>query len=229
MTKFLRAPLLAGLILCAGLYAAPPSRTILDYFQEINHPMLTKSLMDPSGEYNIEKRDVLENKLQRGKLTIDIPNYFIQITSKGGLGREFIEYALYSPDKDPIFAISRQYTYFNPKDNFIAFLTKKGSEWIDITDQIFPKIDLALFAGNPSQIKNRDKLLEFGSFRAPLPQKGTAIKLEFDIVWYNWANSGLDDAAADTLLAPLTYQFVNLNWNKTKRKFEIGTKELRKK
>jgi hypothetical protein len=206
--------------------SAENRKTILQLFAEIDHPMMAKSLLDPVFKKpQFEKKEIINGTLAGGILTVDIRNHFIEIKGDGGLGPHARQYAQYSPEVDPIFAISRQYSAFNPQDNFIVFLRKQNDKWIDVTSTTFPNLTIESFAEDPTKItgKSMKKLKEFGVFKYPLPQTGTTIVAEFDLDWYNWVNQGeATYKEGDLLLSPITYKFIRLKWQKESRKFEIA-------
>jgi hypothetical protein len=235
--------MLCAYVLLAGVIHSKPEKTILDFFKEIEHPLLTRSLAGPDSEEPekpVEKDEILSQKLKnpdgkKARLTVDIPNYFIEVRHEPRAGIEYRQYALYSPERDPIFAISRRYLAYDT--NFIAFLTKRNGAWSDVTSEVFPTVDIELFAKKPSSIREKQKLLKYGTFSYALPRQGTSITVEFQVDSFKWVESGISennsttvaqlDAQLKALLEPLTYQFVQFKWNKAERRFQISRKVKR--
>lgn len=230
-------------ILVASVIHGKPEKNILDYFKEIEHPLLVKSLAGPDSEepeQPVGKDEVLAKKLKNpdgknAKLTIDIQNFFIEIRHEPRAGIEYRQYAMYSPEKDPIFAISRRYLAYDT--NYIAFLVRENDTWSDITSEVFPKVDIELFAKDPASIREKQKLLKFGRFSYALPRHGTTITAEFEVDSFKWVESGISENNATTvaqlnaqlkaLLMPLTYRFLHFKWNKAERRFQISKKVKR--
>ena len=215
-------------------------KNILDYFREIDHPLLDKSLAGPASEEPerpVGKDEVLKRRLKNPegkniKLTVDIPNFFIEIRQEPRAGTEYRQYAIYSPEKDPIFAISRKYLAYDT--NFIAFLAQKNGVWSDVTSETFPKIDLDLFAETPADLRERQKLLRFGTFSYSLPRHGTTITVQFEVDSFRWVENGISENISSTtnqheaqlkaLLRPLTYRTVLFKWDKAHRRFHVSKK-----
>lgn len=232
--------LLTGICITSNAFAegaALDKKNILDYFREINHPLLSRSLEATKKQEGglVTKAQVLDAKLNAARLTVDIPNYFIQIDYHGSSGHgerySFMQYALYSPDKNPIFAISCN----SPDDTFIAFLTERNGEWGDITNEIFPKIQTDTYAENPANLKDKSWLMQWAYLQHHLPREGTSIRVTLNINESGWMESDSQkdatvNARQETLqkaVAPLTYREVELSWIKGKRRFQIAKKMKR--
>lgn len=208
---------------------AQPKKTILNYYNSIPENLLNNN------RYELQ---LINNKWIVGYGTplefeaiVDIKNGYINITDNGtGGGTAIQEMALYrtASGRD---IIGVNLTNFDGVgyECIIKFYRTDG-QWLDVTGDVLPKIDLFLFMDGSYKVHER-QVNWFKDFTKgivllyQLPRTGTTMNVEVNMdrfIMENRKNDNNLKSGAYEIIKSIKYRGIKLIWDKKNNKFNPG-------
>ena len=160
---------------------------------------------------------------ETNKVLIDEKNAFIKVQNPQNLDDAISFKCFTKEDKTKVFGF--QYSASQPglglKMSRTEFYVYKDKQWKEVTDEVSPALGFKDFWGNQSLPANQ---LQEYNLDLALPQTGTTILAKSSpAVAVQFPYSNLPKGYNETF-AKRKFKTIELNWNKTKGKFEIGKK-----
>lgn len=164
---------------------------------------------------------------------VDIENGYLKITDKGkGIGSMEQELGFFRTQSGSgILGINL--TTFNGTGSIgtLRFYRFVDNQWKDITEEVFPRVDLSLFLDDNehSSAKERSEISESVVYLYQLPRIGTMISVKPARNPLRVKNNGHDKrpvSPGKEIFKNLKYREVKLIWDKKNAKFTVGEKTM---
>lgn len=167
------------------------------------------------------------------KPIVDIKNGYLKITDAGtGGGVLEHELALYRTHdgSDIVGAKTAQFDGVGSTCS-LKFYKPSGNQWMDITNDVLPKIDLSFFMNETYKLKKEKliKILDGISFLYQLPRIGTTMNVKIELDRFIMSHRGNDDkmkSGDKEIISNIKYQEIELLWDDKNSKFNFGKKKL---